>query len=189
VVHSGTKYLGGHSDLTAGALMGRDEMIGPVFNWRKNLGTTPAPEICNLLARSIRSLTVRVRQQNASAQRIAEAMARHPRVKRVLYPGLANHPGHAVATGQMSGYGGMLTIELDGDTAAATAVADRLKLFAIAPSLGGVESLVTQPVTTTHHGLTEQERTRRGISGAMLRLSVGLEDVEDLIADLQQALR
>ncbi len=189
VVHSATKYLGGHSDLTAGALMGRAELIGPVFNWRKNLGTTPAPEICNLLARSIRSLTVRVRQQNASAQRIAEAMARHPRVKRVLYPGLANHPGHAVATGQMSGYGGMLTIELDGDTAAATAVADRLKLFAIAPSLGGVESLVTQPVTTTHHGLTEQERTRRGISGAMLRLSVGLEDVEDLIADLQQALR
>lgn len=189
VVHSATKYLGGHSDLTAGALMGRAELIGPVFNWRKNLGTTPAPEICNLLARSIRSLTVRVRQQNASAQRIAEAMARHPRVKRVLYPGLANHPGHAVATGQMSGYGGMLTIELDGDTAAATAVADRLKLFAIAPSLGGVESLVTQPVTTTHHGLSEAERTRRGISGAMLRLSVGLEDVEDLIADLQQALR
>ncbi|MEW6647042.1 MAG: aminotransferase class I/II-fold pyridoxal phosphate-dependent enzyme [Pseudomonadota bacterium] len=189
VVHSATKYLGGHSDLTAGALMGRAELVGPVFNWRKNLGTTPAPEICNLLARSIRSLTVRVRQQNESAQRIAEAMARHPRVKRVLYPGLPSHPGHAIAAGQMSGYGGMLTIEIDGDTAAATAVADRFQLFAIAPSLGGVESLVTQPVTTTHHGLTEQERTRRGISSAMLRLSVGLEDVEDLIADLQQALR
>jgi cystathionine gamma-synthase/methionine-gamma-lyase len=188
VVHSATKYLGGHSDLTAGALMGRAELVGPVFNWRKNLGTTPAPEICNQLARSIRSLTVRVRQQNQSAQRIAEAMARHPRVKRVLYPGLADHPGHAIAAGQMSGYGGMLTLEIDGDTAAATAVADRLKLFAIAPSLGGVESLVTQPVTTTHHGLTEQERARRGISGAMLRLSVGLEDVEDLLADLQQAL-
>lgn len=188
VVHSATKYLGGHSDLTAGALMGRAELIAPVFNWRKNLGTTPAPEICNLLARSIRSLTVRVRQQNASAQRIAEAMARHPRVKRVLYPGLPSHPGHAVAAGQMSGFGGMLTLEIDGDTAAATAVADRLQLFAIAPSLGGVESLVTQPVTTTHHGLTEQERARRGISGAMLRLSVGLEDVEDLLADLRQAL-
>jgi cystathionine gamma-synthase/methionine-gamma-lyase len=188
VVHSATKYLGGHSDLTAGALMGRAGLIGPVFNWRKNLGTTPAPEVCNQLARSIRSLTVRVRQQNESAQRIAEEMARHPRVKRVLYPGLPNHPGHAVAAGQMSGFGGMLTIEIDGDTAAATAVADRLKLFAIAPSLGGVESLVTQPVTTTHHGLTEEERARRGISGAMLRLSVGLEDAEDLLTDLHQAL-
>lgn len=188
VVHSATKYLGGHSDLTAGALMGRGELIGPVFNWRKNLGTTPAPEICNLLARSIRSLTVRVRQQNASAQRIAEEMARHPRIKRVLYPGLADHPGHAVAAAQMSGYGGMLTLEIDGDTATAAAVADKLKLFAIAPSLGGVESLVTQPVTTTHHGLTEAERARRGISGAMLRLSVGLEDVDDLLVDLHQAL-
>lgn len=187
-LHSATKYLGGHSDLTAGALMGRGELIAPVFNWRKNLGTTPAPEVCNLLARSIRTLSVRVRQQNENAQRIAEAMARHPRIRRVLYPGLPSHPGHAVAAGQMRGFGGMLTIEIDGDTAAATAVADRLKLFAIAPSLGGVESLVTQPVTTTHHGLTDAERARRGISGAMLRLSVGLEDVEDLLADLHQAL-
>lgn len=188
VVHSATKYLGGHSDLTAGALMSRAELIGPVFNWRKNLGTTPAPEVCNQLARSIRSLTVRVRQQNTSAQHIAEAMVSHPRVKRVLYPGLPSHPGHAVAAGQMNGYGGMLTIEIDGDTAAASAVADRLKLFAIAPSLGGVESLITQPVTTTHHGLTAHERARRGISGAMLRLSIGLEDVEDLLTDLRQAL-
>lgn len=188
VVHSATKYLGGHSDLTAGALMGAAELIGPAFNWRKNLGTMPAPETCNLLARSLRTLVVRVRQQNESAQRIAEAMTHHPRIKRVLYPGLANHPGHAIAARQMSGYGGMLTLDIHGDTAAATAVADRLKLFAIAPSLGGVESLVTQPVTTTHHGLSEAERTRRGISGAMLRLSVGLEDTDDLIADLQQAL-
>lgn len=188
VVHSATKYLGGHSDLTAGALMGAAELLGPVFGWRKNLGTMPAPETCNLLARSLRTLVVRVRQQNESAQHIADAMSRHPRVKRVLYPGLPSHPGHPVAARQMSGYGGMLTLELDGDTATATAVADRLKLFAIAPSLGGVESLVTQPVTTTHHGLSEAERTRRGISGAMIRLSVGLEDTDDLIADLQQAL-
>lgn len=188
VVHSATKYLGGHSDLTAGALMGAAELIGPVFGWRKNLGTMPAPETCNLLARSLRTLVVRVRQQNESAQRIAEAMAHHPRIKRVLYPGLSSHPGHSVAARQMSGFGGMLTLEIDGDTATATAVADRLKLFAIAPSLGGVESLVTQPVTTTHHGLSEAERTRRGISGAMIRLSVGLEDSDDLIADLHQAM-
>ncbi|MDP2825219.1 MAG: aminotransferase class I/II-fold pyridoxal phosphate-dependent enzyme [Sulfuritalea sp.] len=188
VVHSCTKYLGGHSDLTAGALMGAAELLAPVWNWRKNLGSMIAPEIAALLARSIRTLPVRVRQQNAAAQTVAEAMARHPRVSRVLYPGLADFPGHALAKKQMSGYGGMLTIEVTGSGEDATRVADRLKLFALAPSLGGVESLATQPCTTTHHGLTPEERARRGISDAMLRLSIGLEDAEDLVADLNQAL-
>ena len=188
VVHSCTKYLGGHSDLTAGALMGTAELLAPVWNWRKNLGTTIAPEIATLLARSIRTLPVRVRQQNATAQAVAEAMARHPRVNRVLYPGLADFPGHALAKRQMSGFGGMLTIEVRGSGEGATRVADRLKLIALAPSLGGVESLVTQPCTATHHGLTPEERARRGISDAMLRLSIGLEDADDLIADLNQAL-
>lgn len=188
VVHSCTKYLGGHSDLTAGALMGSKDLLMPVWNWRKNLGTTIAPEIASQLARSIRSLPVRVRAQNATAQTIAEAMAKHPRVSRVLYPGLPDFPGHALAKKQMSGFGGMLSIEVKGNGDDATRVADKLKLFALAPSLGGVESLVTQPCTTTHHGLTPEERTRRGISDAMLRLSVGLEDPADLIADLNQAL-
>ncbi len=188
VVHSCTKYLGGHSDLTAGALMGSAELLAPVWNWRKNLGTTIAPEIATLLARSIRTLPVRVRQQNIAAQAVAEAMARHPKVARVLYPGLTDFPGHALAKKQMSGFGGMLTIEVKGRGMDATQVADRLKLFALAPSLGGVESLVTQPCTTTHHGLTAEEREKRGISDAMLRLSIGLEDAADLIADLEQAL-
>lgn len=188
VVHSCTKYLGGHSDLTAGAMMGAKELLAPAWNWRKNLGTTIAPEIAALLARSIRTLPVRVRRQNATAQAIAEAMARHSRIAQVLYPGLPDFPGHALAKKQMSGFGGMLTIEVKGGGEAATRVADRLELFALAPSLGGVESLVTQPCTTTHHGLPPEERTRRGISDAMLRLSVGLEDTEDLIADLNQAL-
>ena len=188
VVHSCTKYLGGHSDLTAGVLMGSQDLLMPVWNWRKNLGTTIAPEIANLLARSIRSLPVRVRAQNTTAQAVAEAMARHPKVARVLYPGLPAFPGHALASKQMTGYGGMLTIEVKGSGDDATHVADKLKLFALAPSLGGVESLVTQPCTTTHHGLTPEERTRRGISDAMLRLSIGLEDAADLIADLDQAL-
>lgn len=188
VVHSATKYLGGHSDLTAGALMGPQALLAPVWNWRKNLGSMPAPETCAQLARSLRSLVVRVRHQNASALALAEAMARHPRIRRVLYPGLPDFPGHALAAQQMSGFGGMLTLEVDADTAGTAAVVDRLKLFAIAPSLGGVESLVTQPVTTTHHGLSEEERARRGITGSMVRLSVGLEDAEDLIADLEQAL-
>jgi cystathionine gamma-synthase len=188
VIHSCTKYLGGHSDVTAGALMGSRELLMPVWNWRKNLGTAIAPEIASLLARSIRSLPVRVRAQNAAAQTIAEAMARHPRIARVLYPGLPDFPGHALAKRQMSGFGGMLTIEVKGNGDDATRVADRLKLFALAPSLGGVESLVTQPCTTTHHGLTPEERARRGISDVMLRLSVGLEEPSDLIADLNQAL-
>jgi cystathionine gamma-synthase len=188
VVHSATKYLGGHSDLTAGVLMGSKELLMPIWNWRKNLGSMIAPATAALLARSLRTLVVRVRQQNESAQRIAEAMDRHPKVSRVYFPGLPEFPGHALAKDQMYGFGGMLTIEVAGDGEEATRVADRLKIFALAPSLGGAESLVTQPCTTTHHGLTTEERARRGISDAMLRLSVGLEDAEDLIADLEQAL-
>jgi cystathionine gamma-synthase len=188
VVHSATKYLGGHSDLTAGALMGPKVLLDAVWPWRKNLGSTPAPETAALLARSLRTLVVRVRAQNASALAVARALEVHPRVARVLYPGLESFPGQALAARQMTGFGGMLTIEVQGGGEAATRVADRLKLFALAPSLGGVESLVTQPCTTTHHGLAPEERSRRGISDAMLRLSVGLEDTDDLIADLVQAL-
>ncbi len=188
VVHSCTKYLGGHSDITAGALMGAKELLMPVWAWRKNLGSMIAPETAALLARSIRTLPLRVRQQNATAQLIAEAMQRHPRISRVLYPGLPDFRGHDLARKQMSGFGGMLSIEVKGTGEDATRVADRLRLFALAPSLGGVESLVTQPCTTTHHGLTPEERARRGISDAMLRLSVGLEDADDLLADLNQAL-
>ena len=188
VMHSATKYLGGHSDLTAGVLAGSKELLLPVWNWRKNLGSTIAAETAALLSRSLRTLDVRVRQQNATAQAVAEAMARHPRIARVYYPGLPDFPGHALAKAQMHGFGGMVTIEVAGTGADATRVADRLRLFALAPSLGGAESLVTQPCTTTHHGLTPEERARRGISDSMLRLSIGLEDPADLIADLEQAL-
>lgn len=186
VVHSATKYLGGHSDLTAGVLAGSKELLLPVWNWRKNLGSTIAAETAALLSRSLRTLVVRVRQQNATAQAVAEAMARHPSIARVYYPGLPDFPGHALAKAQMHGFGGMLSIDVAG--ADATRVADRLRLFALAPSLGGTESLVTQPCTTTHHGLTPEERARRGIADSMLRLSIGLEDPADLIADLEQAL-
>jgi cystathionine gamma-synthase len=187
-VHSCTKYLGGHSDLTAGAIMGSRELLIPIWNWRKNLGSMIAPEVAAQLAPSIRTRPVRVRRQKAAARAIAGAMRAHPRVSRVLHPGLPEFPGHAVASRQMSGFGGMLTLEVKGGGGEATRVADRLKLFALAPSLGGVESLVTQPCTTTHHGLTPEERARRGITDGMPRLSVGLEDPEDLIADLTQAL-
>jgi cystathionine beta-lyase/cystathionine gamma-synthase len=188
VVHSATKYLGGHSDITAGALMGSKELLAPVWGWRKNLGQMPAPETASLLARSLRTLVVRVERQNATAQAVAKAMSRHPKVARVLYPGLPDFTGHAVARSQMQGYGGMLTLEIKGTYEDAVRAVDKFKLFAIAPSLGGVESLVTMPVTTTHHGLPPEERARRGISDTMIRLSIGLEDAADLIADLEQAL-
>ena len=168
--------------------MGPAQLLGPIWDWRKNLGSMIAPTTAALLARSLRTLVVRVERQNASALRIARAMDAHPKVARVFYPGLADSPGHALARQQMQGFGGMVSIEVSGGGAAATRVADNLKLFALAPSLGGAESLVTQPCTTTHHGLTPQERSRRGITDATLRLSVGLEDAEDLIADLEQAL-
>ena len=188
VVHSATKYLGGHSDLTAGVLAGSKDLLLPVWNWRKNLGSTIAAQTAALLSRSLRTLVVRVRQQNATAQAVAEAMARHPKITRVYYPVLPDFPGHALAKAQMHGFGGMVSIEVAGTGADATRAADRLRLFALAPSLGGAESLVTQPYTTTHHGLTPEERARRGIADSMLRLSIGLEDPADLIADLEQAL-
>lgn len=188
VVHSATKYLGGHSDLTAGAVMGSAALLAPLWRWRQNLGSVLAPQVASLLSRSLRTLALRVQRHNASAQAIAEALQDHPAIARVLYPGLASHPGHVLATQQMGGFGGMLTLEIAGGRDAATGVADRLRLFALAPSLGGAESLVTQPCTTSHADLTPQARARRGISDGMLRLSIGLEDVEDLLADLHQAL-
>lgn len=188
VIHSTTKYLGGHSDLTGGVTIGSKALIDPIWPWRKNLGQMMAPEVAFLLARSLRTLTVRVRQQNETAFAVARFLNAHPKVKRVNYPGLPNFPGHNVAAAQMSGFGGILSFVYDGDAAATAAVVDRLQYFTIAASLGGVESLVTQPITTTHHGMTSDERARRGIVDGMVRLSCGLEDVEDLIADLKQAL-
>jgi cystathionine gamma-synthase len=188
VVHSATKYLGGHSDLTAGALIGAKGIVDPVWSWRKNLGQVPSPETASLLMRSIRTLVVRVRHQNESALSIATEIQKNPRVRRVLYPGLSDFPGHDLARTQMSGFGGMLTIELKGSFEETAKCVDSLRLFKIAPSLGGVESLVTQPVTTTHHGLTTDEKNRRGISDSMVRLSIGLESTDDLLNDLKQAL-
>ncbi len=188
VVHSATKYMGGHSDLTGGVVIGPKAFVEPIWLWRKNLGQMMAPEVAYLLARSLRSLTVRVRQQNATAHAVAQFLSTHPRVLKVNYPGLPDFPGHAVAARQMRGFGGMVSFVYDGDAAVTASVVDRLKIFTIAASLGGVDSLVTQPITTTHHGMPPAERARRGIVDGMVRLSCGLEDTEDLIADLQQAL-
>lgn len=188
VMHSATKYLGGHSDLTAGALMGSAELLAPVAFWRKNLGQMIAPEVASLLARSIRSLPVRVARHNESAAAVAAFLSTHPRVMRVNYPGLATGAAQAIVAKQMRGHGGMLSFVLDATAAQTAAVVDRLRLFSIAGSLGGVESLVTQPITTSHHGMPPAERAHRGISDGMIRLSIGLEDAADLIADLARAL-
>ncbi|MCK6512390.1 PLP-dependent aspartate aminotransferase family protein [Myxococcota bacterium] len=188
VIHSTTKYMGGHSDLTGGAVIGATERLQPLVVWRKNLGQVMAPEVAFLLSRSLRTLAVRVRAQNQSAAILAERLAKHPRVDHVNYPGLSSHPQHEIAKRQMRGFGGMLSFVFKGDAQTTAVAVDRLRLFSIAPSLGGVESLVTQPITTTHHGLDPAERLRRGIVDGMVRLSVGLEDVEDLWSDLDQAL-
>ncbi len=189
VVHSATKYLGGHSDLTGGLVIASGELLEPIWVWRKNLGQMMAPEVAFLLARSLRTLSVRVKAQNRSAQQVAEFLQQQSQVLCVNYPGLKDFAGHTVAREQMSGFGGMLSFVYDGDAAATAAVVDRLQLFSIAASLGGVESLVTQPITTTHYSMLPEERDRRGIADGMVRLSIGLEDTDDLIADLRQALK
>jgi cystathionine gamma-synthase/methionine-gamma-lyase len=186
VVHSATKYLGGHSDLTGGAVIGPKDLLEPIWLWRKNLGQMIAPEVAFLLSRSIRTLVVRVRAQNAAALQVAEFLAAHPRVRRVNYPGLGG--GSEVARKQMRGFGGMLSFVFDGGAKETAAVVDRLRIFSIAASLGGVESLATQPITTTHHGMSAEERGRRGIVDGLVRLSCGLEDAADLVDDLARAL-
>jgi cystathionine gamma-synthase len=187
-IHSATKYLGGHDDLTGGAAIGSAELLEPMATWRKNLGQVIAPEVAFLLSRSMRTLVVRVQAQNASAAAIADFLASHPRIASVHYPGRATGPQAQIVARQMRGGGGILSFVVDGDAAQTAAVVDSLQLISLAPSLGGVESLACQPVTVTHHALTPEDRARRGIVDGMVRLSVGLEDPADLIEDLDRAL-
>jgi cystathionine gamma-synthase len=187
-VHSATKYMGGHSDLTAGALMGSEALIRTVASWRKSLGQLLSPETAALLSRSLRTLALRIQKHNENAMAVAVAMEQNPGVSKVLYPGLPSFPDHKLARRQMNGYGGMVTIEIKGGRESAITVADNLNVFLLATSLGGVESLVSQPCATSHHAISKEERERHGITDGMLRLSVGLEDAADLIADLNQAI-
>lgn len=188
VIHSATKYLGGHSDLTGGMVAGSHAILQPLSVWRKNLGQCMAPETAHLLARSLATLEVRVKQQNASALRIAKLLQHHPAIENVYYPGLEDFAGYEIAKRQMSGFGGMLSITVRGGANAAVKMVDALALFAIAPSLGGVESLVSQPALTSHHDLSATLRAERGISDNLIRLSIGLESPDDIEHDLLQAL-
>lgn len=188
VIHSATKYLGGHDDITGGAAIGSSELLAPVATWRKNLGQVIAPEVAFLLSRSLRTLVVRVQAQNTSAAAIADFLADHPRVAHVKYPGRATGPQAEIVARQMHGGGGILSFVVDGDAAQTAAIVDRLRLITLAPSLGGVKSLACQPVTVTHHALAPEDLARRAIVDGMVRLSVGLEDPADLIEDLDRAL-
>jgi cystathionine beta-lyase/cystathionine gamma-synthase len=188
VTHSGTKYLGGHSDLCCGAMVGGRAVMMDIASVAVDLGAVLGAFECSLLERSLKTLGLRVKQQNRNGLELARFLADHPRVKQVHYPGLPSHPGHETAKEQMRGFGGMLSVELDGDPGMARRIVENLELFTHAVSLGGVESLVCFPCLTSHAKMPEKERRKLGISDTLLRISVGIEDSDDLIADFKQAL-
>ncbi len=189
VIHSTTKYLNGHSDVVGGALVSKTEEHHRFFSWWANcIGNAGSPFDSYLTLRGLRTLGVRIRQQEASALSIARFLQAHPLVETVYYPGLETHPNHALACQQQSGFGAMISFELAGGEAELIQLLDHLHLFSLAESLGGVESLIAHPATMTHAAMDEQARAVAGISNQLLRLSIGLEAVEDLLADLTQAL-
>ncbi|MBW1998841.1 MAG: aminotransferase class I/II-fold pyridoxal phosphate-dependent enzyme [Deltaproteobacteria bacterium] len=187
-LHSCTKYLNGHSDIVAGAIIGSRGLVERITHKLNHLGGCLDPHACFLLHRGIKTLAVRVRYQNESASKIARFLESHPAVKKVNYPGLENHPSHEQATRLFDGYGGMLSFELEGGIGAAERFIQKTTLPFVAPSLGGIETLITRPVTTSHSGLSPEERKRMGISDDLIRVSVGIESTDDLIADFEQAL-
>ncbi len=191
-LHSATKYLNGHSDIVAGAVIGGAELVDRIRRKLNHLGGSLDPHACFLLERGLKTLAVRVRHQNASALALARFLEAHPAVIRVNHPGLASHPRHARAArlfgGSGGGFGGMLSFELADGEEAARRFVERVRIFVRAPSLGGAESLVTRPATTSHAGLPPAERERLGITAGLVRVSVGLETVEDLIDDARAAL-
>jgi methionine-gamma-lyase len=188
VLHSATKYLGGHSDLIAGVVVASRELVARIWETHHILGSTLGPFEAWLLLRGLRTLEMRVERHNANALAVARAMAAHPRVTRVYYPGLESHPGADVARAQMRGFGGLLSIEIAGTFEDARRTIDRLQLFHSAASLGGVESLVAQPAAMWPNSSTATDAREMGIIPSLLRLSIGVERAEDLIADLERAL-
>ena len=188
VVHSATKYLGGHNDLLAGAVVGSADAVEPIRRAVGVLGAVVDPHGAYLLLRGIKTLAVRMQRHNENGQRVAELLERHPRVRRVWYPGLASHPDHEVAVRQLGGFGGVVTFELDADFDATERFVDACRIPAIAPSLGGVESLVEMPASMSFWDRSPEERRELGITDSLVRYSCGIEDGDDLVADLEQAL-
>jgi cystathionine beta-lyase/cystathionine gamma-synthase len=188
VMHSATKYLNGHSDVTAGALAGSNEHMETILKARKLVGAILDPYPAYALGRGLKTLAVRVDRQNASALALARELEQRGRVERVYYPGLESHPDHAIAKRQMTGFGGMVCLDLGGGYDRAARFFDRLQVIKRAASLGGVESLCSLPLLTSQWGHSEAELTRAGVTPSMARISVGLEDPADLLADIEQAL-
>src|SRR5213595_560087 len=188
VLHSTTKYLNGHSDMVGGMLVTtRDDVAERIGFIQNSSGAVPGPFDCWLALRGTKTLALRMRQHDVNGRRVAEWLEQHPRVQRIYYPGLRSHPQHELAARQMKGFGGMISIEL-GDEAFARRFVQRTKIFALAESLGGVESLIGHPATMTHASVPAEMRRALGLTDSLVRLSVGIEDVDDLIADLDQAL-
>ena len=188
VLHSGTKYFGGHADIICGIATGRRDLIDEIHHLRTTLGCCMDPHAAFLLLRGIKTLAVRVERQNQSALRIAEFLSKHPKVARVHYPMLKTHPEYEMAKKQLAGAGGVLSFEVVGSGADACRVTEALSLFTLAPSLGGVESLVSIPVLTSHAMIAPDLRKKMGVTEQLIRLSVGIEHADDLIADLEKGL-
>lgn len=187
VIHSATKYLGGHSDICAGAVLSSQNLINKILGTSLNLGGSLNALMCHLLERSLKTLAIRVAKQNENAGKIAEFLNSVPKITKVYYPGLPEHEGHEIAKNQMKGFGGMLSFEIEGQK-----IYDfqkRLKLITPSMSLGGVESTICAPILTSHRHLTNEQKVKDGISDRLLRLSVGIEDVKDLITDLDRAIK
>lgn len=189
VLHSCTKYIGGHSDLVAGALMCDDDALATRLKFVQNaVGAVPGAMDCFLMLRSTKTLHVRMQRHCDNAARIARHLERHPRVEKVIYPGLESHPQHALAKKQMAAFGGMISVVVKGGLDASRRMLERTRLFSLAESLGGVESLIEHPAIMTHSSLPPEARAKLGIADGLVRLSVGIEDADDLIADLDAAL-
>ena len=190
VLHSSTKYLGGHSDLIGGAIVIKDDLqLTEKIKYLQNaVGSVPSPFDCYLLIRSIKTLGVRMERHNSNAMLISEFLQNHPKIKTVRYPGLKSDPNHEVATSQMNGYGGIISIELDTDLKGTLKFLENIKIFTLAESLGGVESLIEHPAIMTHASINKNIRDELGISDSLVRLSIGIEDPEDLKTALENSL-
>jgi cystathionine beta-lyase len=190
IMHSVTKYLGGHSDVVMGALVVNDDALAERLAFIQNSsGATPGPQDCFLVLRGLKTLHLRMQRHCENGAVIADFLSKHPKVDRVYWPGLPSHPNHAVAKAQMRGFGGMISFTLKGDRMDdAMRVLSSTKLFSLAESLGGVESLCGHPASMTHASIPREERLKNGLADTLIRLSVGVEDAEDLVADLEQAL-
>lgn len=189
VVHSTTKYINGHSDVVGGSVVAKDPEVGELLHWWSNtLGLTGSAFDSYLTLRGLRTLSVRIREHQANAQKVLAVLCDHQAVKKVYYPGLAEHPGHEIAAKQQNGFGAMLSFELNGGDSALVAFLDALQYFSVAESLGGVESLVAVPATMTHRAMDPEARREAGVKDTLIRLSVGIEDGEDLVADILAGL-